>query len=403
MLAVRLKSDRTQRGKERTVKKALTIMVGLLAAVSLFAVIAAASDGETTADTRASATAATVAERAAEPADDSDGDGQGRQGLDRDREHERGRKAKGLGRLAAKLASEGLISEDQVAAVEAWFEAQGPGLEDRVDGPADVLAAMVADGVITQAQADDIAELMSRREGHGRGGHLDMLLKGLASEGVISEDQIPAVKAWFEAQGSELEQDFDGPAGVLAALVADGVITQAQADDITELIAEFEAGERDFLGRLAAKLASEGLISEDQVAAVEAWFEAQGSELEQDFDGPAGVLAALVADGVITQAQADDIAELMSRREGHGRGGHLDMLLKGLASEGVISEDQIPAVKAWFEAQGSELEQDFAGPAGVLAAMVSDGVITQAQADDIIELMSRFEAAEAAGGEPDLD
>ena len=384
-------------------KKALTIMVGLLAAVSLFAVIAAASDGETTADTRASATAATVAERAAEPADGSDGDGQGRQGLDRDREHERGRKAKGLGRLAAKLASEGLISEDQVAAVEAWFESEGSGLEDRVDGPAGVLAAMAADGVITQDQADDIAELMSRFERHDRGGHLDMLLKGLASEGVISEDQIPAVKAWFEAQGPELEQDYDSPADVLAAMVSDGVITQAEADDVAELIAEFEAGETDFLGRLAAKLASEGVISEDQVAAVEAWFEAQGPELEQDYDGPAGVLAALASDGVITQDQADDIAELMSRFERHDRGGHLDMLLKGLASEGVISEDQIPAVKAWFEAQGPGLEDRVDGPAGVLAALVSDGVITQAQADDIIELMPRFGAAEAAGGGPDLD
>ncbi len=380
-------------------KKALTIMVGLLAAVSLFAVIAAASDGETTADTRASATAATVAERPAEPVDDSDGDGHGRQGLDRDRDRE----AEGLSRLAAKLASEGLISEDQAAAIEAWFESQGSGLEDRFDGPADVLAALVSDGVITQAQADDIAELMSRYESQDRGEHLDMLLKALASEGLISEDQIPDVKAWFESQGSGLEDRFDGPADVLAALVSDGVITQAQADDIAELIAEFEADEKAGLGRLAAKLASEGLISEDQVAAIEAWFESQGDGLEDRFDGPADVLAALVSDGVITQAQADDIVELMSRYESQDRGEHLDMLLKALASEGLISEDQVPAVKAWFESQGDGLEDRFDGPADVLAALVSDGVITQAQADDIVELMSRREAAEAAGSGPDLD
>ncbi len=384
-------------------KKALTIMVGLLAAVSLFAVIAAASDGETTADTRASATAATVAERPAEPVDDSDGDGHGRQGPDRDREHNRDRRAEGLGRLAAKLASEGLISEDQVPAIEAWFESQGDGLEDRFDGPADVLAALVSDGVITQAQADDIAELMSRYESQDRGEHLDMLLKALASEGLISEDQIPAVKAWFESQGSGLEDRFDGPEDVLAALVSDGVITQAQADDIAELIAEFEADEKAGLGRLAAKLASEGLISEDQVAAIEAWFESQGSGLEDRFDGPEDVLAALVSDGVITQAQADDIVELMSRYESQDRGEHLGVLLKALASEGLISEDQVPAVKAWFESQGSGLEDRFDGPEDVLAALVSDGVITQAQADDIVELMSRREAAEAAGSGPDLD
>jgi len=225
------------------VKKALTIMVGLLAAVSLFAVIAAASDGETTADTRASATAATVAERPAEPVDDSDGDGRGQQGPDRDREHDRDRRAEGLGRLAAKLASEGLISEDQVPAIEAWFESQGAGLEDRFDGPADVLAALVSDGVITQDQADDIVELMSRYERHDRGEHLGVLLKALASEGLISEDQIPDVKAWFESQGAGLEDRFDGPADVLAALVSDGVITQDQADDIVELMSRREAAE----------------------------------------------------------------------------------------------------------------------------------------------------------------
>ena len=218
-------------------KKALTIMVGLLAAGSLFAVIAAASDGETTADTRASATAATVADRPAEPVDDSDGDGRGQQGPDRDR------RAEGLGRLAAKLASEGLISEDQVPAIEAWFESQGAGLEDRFDGPADVLAALVSDGVITQDQADDIVELMSRYERHDRGEHLGVLLKALASEGLISEDQIPDVKAWFESQGAGLEDRFDGPADVLAALVSDGVITQDQADDIVELMSRREAAE----------------------------------------------------------------------------------------------------------------------------------------------------------------
>ena len=138
---------------------------------------------------------------------------------------------------------------------------------------------------------------------------------------MISEDQVPAIEAWFESQGSGLEDRFDGPADVLAALVSDGVITQAQADDIAELIAEIETDEKAGLGRLAAKLASEGLISEDQVPAIEAWFESQGDGLEDRFDGPADVLAALVSDGVITQAQADGIAELMSRREAAGAAG----------------------------------------------------------------------------------
>ncbi len=385
-------------------KKTLTIVVGLLTAVALFAVIAVASDdGGSATDTRAETTTTTVAasEPAEAPRDDSDRGGHGREGLDWDREeHE-------SDWLLGKLVSEGVISEDQVSAIEAWFVSQGSGLKDRVDGPEDVLAALVSDGVISQAVADDISERMARFEAMEGGedkDELGWLLGKLVSEGVISEDQVSAVKAWFVSQGSGLKDRVDGPEDVLAALVSDGVISQAVADDISERMARFEAMEggedKDELGWLLGKLVSEGVISEDQVSAIEAWFVSQGSGLKDRVDGPEDVLAALVSDGVISQAVADDISERMARFEAMEGGedkDELGWLLGKLVSEGVISEDQVSAIEAWFVSQGSGLKDRVDGPEDVLAALVSDGVISQAVADDISERMARFEAME--GGE----
>ena len=241
-------------------KKVSIFLVALLTAVSLFAVIAAASDGGTDAD----AASATTAAAAAEPTDaadiDNDGDGgddgddsddgDGAEQEDRDRGaghgkkgHDRDWEADELDRMLGELVSEGVLSEDEVAAVAGWFESEGSGLKERVDGPEGVLAAMVSDGVVSQAQADRILELKSRFEEVERRKGLDWWLGELVSEGVLSEDEVAAVAGWFESEGSGLKERVDGPEGVLAAMVSDGVVSQAQADRILELKPRFEHGE----------------------------------------------------------------------------------------------------------------------------------------------------------------
>ena len=238
-------------------KKVLIFLVSLLTAVSLFAVVAAASDGGADADA-ASATTAAAAEQTDAADSDSDddsedddaGDGDEQEGCDRGRGaghgkkgHDRDWDAEELDWILAELVSEGVLSEDEVPVVAGWFESQGSGLKERVDGPGGVLAAMVSDGVISQAQADRILALKSRFEEVERREGLDWWLGELVSEGVLSEDEVAAVAGWFESQGSGLKERVDGPGGVLAAMVSDGVISQAQADRILELKSRSGHGE----------------------------------------------------------------------------------------------------------------------------------------------------------------
>ena len=108
---------------------------------------------------------------------------------------------------------------------------------------------MVEDEVITREQADSITELFAQYEEkekgkhHRRGG--DMLFGKLAAEGIISEDQLPAITAWIMEQGTDLAESFKNPAEMLADMVEDEVITREQADSITELFAQYEGMKSD--------------------------------------------------------------------------------------------------------------------------------------------------------------
>ena len=181
-------------------------------------------------------------------------------------------------------------------------------------------------------------------------------------------------------------------------MVEDEIITQEQADAITELLTEHEGMEkrkhhRDGGDMLFDKLAAEGIISEDQLPAIVDWLETQDATLKQGLEDPAGLLAAMVEDEIITQEQADAITELLTEYEGmekrkHHRGGG-DMLFGQLAAEGIISEDQLPAITAWIMEQGADQAESFENPAEMLTAMVEDEVITQEQADAITELFAQ--------------
>ena len=326
-------------------KKILTMVVGLLTAIALLAVVAVAQDGGSEAPPQ---TAAAVAEQPAAPGGAPDGDAseEGSEGTADDAapgaaDDDDGEEADwcepedGKEEMLAELAAEGAINQDQIPAIIEWMKAQGPDLEN-YDQPADLLNAAVADGVITQTQADDIANLINQwkeMEGEERDYGKDEddeageMLAELAAEGVINQDQIPAIAEWMKAQGPDLE-NYDQPADLLNAAVADGVITQTQADDIANLInqwKEMEGGEtdecpteEDLLKVLLEELASEGVIDGEQIPAIVEWMKAQGPDLE-NYD-EADLLAAAVADGVITQTQADDIANLINRMEQAERG-----------------------------------------------------------------------------------
>ena len=326
-------------------KKILTMVVGLLTAIALLAVVAVAQDGGSEAPSQ---TAAAVAGQPAAPGGAPDGDAseEGSEGTADDadpgaaddgdeEEADWCEPEDGEEEMLAELAAEGVINQDQIPAIVEWMKAQGPALEN-YDNPTDLLNAAVADGIITQTQADDIANLINQwkeTEGEERDYGKDEddeaaeMLAELAAEGVINQDQIPAIVEWMKAQGPALE-NYDNPTDLLNAAVADGVITQTQADDIADLINQWKEmegeetdecpTEEDVLKVLLEELASEGVINGEQIPTIVEWMKAQGPALE-DYD-PADLLAAAVADGVIAQTQADDIADLINQMEQAERG-----------------------------------------------------------------------------------
>ena len=308
-------------------KKVLTMTVGLLTVIALFAVVAVARNGD--GDEDSARTEAAVAYHHDEESDD-DGDVGVEDADENDREED----------------EEGADEDD---ARHRWWD------KDKDDREGD--------------EDDD------RR-------------RGSAKEGWLPRERIPAIKAWFADQGPDWEDSFGSPADLLDALVADGALTQEQAD---ALAAHMEAQAERELG----KLAEMGIISEEQIPDIVDWLETQDATLKQGLEDPAGLLAAMVEDEIITQEQADAITELLTEYEGmekrkHHRGGG-DMLFGQLAAEGIISEDQLPAITAWIMEQGADLAESFKNPAEMLADMVEDEVITQEQADSITELLAQYE------------
>ena len=67
----------------------------------------------------------------------------------------------------------------------------------------------------------------------------------LAAMGFITEDQIPALADWITEAETDDDQDFDDPEEWLAAMVSDEVITQKQADSITDFFFPYDGTKPD--------------------------------------------------------------------------------------------------------------------------------------------------------------
>lgn len=152
-------------------KKILSMMVGLLTAIALLAVVAAARDDGPAAPAETTAAAEATAAPGRDGGDADGRDGGAEDGTDAgapaEGTWEKGewceRDEPGPEALLKELADAGVINQDQIPAIAQWLKTQGPTLEN-YDDPSDLLAAAVTDGVITQAQADDIANLINRME-----------------------------------------------------------------------------------------------------------------------------------------------------------------------------------------------------------------------------------------------
>ena len=197
---------------------------------------------------------------------------------------ERGQKGKGL----ENALEEGIITEDELEAIQAYREANRPDREDladELDGltrdevkaymeenyprPEDPMAELVDEGIITQDQADALQAL--KPEGAGEG------VRG------------------FGSRGQRGGNDF-------SAAVEAGVLTQEEADAIIE----YREANRPDMEALADEL--DGL-SRDEVKAY----------MEENYPRPEDPMAELVEAGLIDEEQAEELEALKPEGNGEGR------------------------------------------------------------------------------------
>ena len=115
------------------------------------------------------------------------------------------------------LVGDGTITVDQARAVREQLRTDARSAREQARTTA--LNTLIGEGALTQAQADAIVAA-------GRGG-----LRTLVASGTLTAEQAREVQAEFAEYGSS-----DTSGASLAALVLAGVLTQAQADAIADIL-----------------------------------------------------------------------------------------------------------------------------------------------------------------------
>jgi len=177
----------------------------------------------------ASAAALAIGGSVAASADDGDGKQHGKDGK---------------GGALTSLVADGTLTESDVTAIRDAMKAAHEGDKEarqaeRAAAKAEILADLVADGTLTQAQADAISSAE-------KGG-----MSELIANGTIDREDVQALKAAMRegSAGDRAAKQAERAAerdAVLDALVADGTLTQSQADAVESAIAAKQAqqGER---------------------------------------------------------------------------------------------------------------------------------------------------------------
>lgn len=164
-----------------------------------------------------------------------------------------------------------------------------------------------------------------------------------------------------------------GASAIAVATALVGVGTVASADDAS--------GASKGKGGVLSQLEDNGTLTSDEVTAVKDALRAQRTENRAEKKAEresarSSILAGLVSEGTLTQSQADAIAAAGKRG------------MRDLVRDGTIDRDDLQALKAALQEYRAEnrdakkAEREAARDA-VLARLVSDGTLTQSQADAI--------------------
>lgn len=284
-----------------------------------------------------------------------------------------------------------------------WFGAAGAGLSQAN------LEQLVKEGTITQAKADEIQAYIDKTQKEKQA-QLEQM------KNMTPEER----KALLGKKNTGDSVKLKGPQDLLTALVENSILTQAEADAVKAKLNELaQAQSRQKISDSLKTLVDKGTITQEQsdkilqsFAEAPAKREALAQKIENmtvkearqymlDNKGiPQNPLGQLVADGVITQAQADAFQAAMvetAQKENQQRAADG---LKALVDKGTITQDQadkilakLASVKTDQEALREKLKsmtkeelQQYMKDNQVkredpISQLVTDGTITQDQAN----------------------
>ncbi|MDP4117940.1 MAG: hypothetical protein Q8873_01975 [Bacillota bacterium] len=194
------------------------------------------------------------------------------------------------------------------------------------------LSKLVTAGIITQEQSDKILQYLKDRQA-------EMKTEREKIASMTKEER----KAYFEEN-----KDSAKPGNMLEGLVTASIITQEQSDKISQYL-------KDRQTEMKAEREKSGVMNGKQGKAYNA--------------KPENTLAGLVTAGTITQEQSDKISQYLENRQAEMKAEH-----EKIAS--MTNEER----KAYFEEK-----KDSVKPENMLASLVTDGTLTQAQADSVIK------------------
>lgn len=235
------------------------------------------------------------------------------------------------------------------------------------------------------------------------GTKLQSVLADLVKQGTLTQEQSTNLLDF-------LKQQKPDPGTPLGELVQQGILTQKEADAISQKMREAVQAEREKELRSAlAALVAAGTIDESKADQLLTGFQKQSAQKENSgaadrgntpkAQGPFGYA---IEQGLLTQEQADALLKQMRAQDQSLRNEQLKAILEELVSAGTIEQSKADQVLSYLQKQETQHQAAAPGQAkgsnrvDPLSAAVSQGIITQQQADAIKNALSNLSGASAA-------